>query len=153
MLLLLCYSIVATVTKVAWWVGGSSPGVALVGWWFKPRCSPGGLDPNLIHRITQLFNAACHTIHTAGSVTICLSRSSFYLLFLYVYYFPYLPVSIHYQLLSFPLVFPSHVSVHLCDLSPSTPESVSLTVRLFPYSWYFLRLRSLLVFLNFPLLS
>ena len=65
-----------------------------------------------------------------NSVMICLSPSSFNLLFLYVY-FPYLPVIISYyhsQILSVhALVFPSYVSMFLCDLSASMPESVSLT--------------------------
>ena len=92
-------------------------------------------------------------------VTICLSLSSFYLLFMYVYYF-HICLSLliirinHSQILSVhSLVFPSQVSVHLCDLIPSTPKSASLTFWSFPDFWYFLILCSLLVFLNFLLLS
>ena len=56
---------------------------------------------------------------------------SFWLLFLFIHYFHYLSYLV-YCYFSFPdsaslhaLVFPSNVPVFSCDLSPSTPESVS----------------------------
>ena len=90
-----------------------------------------------------------------------LKLSVFFLfMFLYLYYFS---LSAQSCLLSLLLIPRFCQFMHSCSPVMSLcfyeiwarahPESASLTIQSFPDFWYFLRLRSLLIFWNFPLLS